>query len=41
ISYWDKFHITFGAEFFGGPDNTLLGLFSDNDQLYVIVDLDF
>ena len=41
IKYWDNFRISLGAEFFGGPEYTILGMFKDNDQVYVLVEVDF
>jgi hypothetical protein len=41
IKYWDIFSLEVGAEFFDGPEDTLLGLYADNDQVYTILEVDF
>jgi hypothetical protein len=41
IKYWDNFRLTFGAEFFGGPEYTILGMLKDNDQVYLLMELNF
>jgi hypothetical protein len=41
IKYWEVFSLEVGAEFFDGPEDTLLGLYADNDQVYTILEVDF
>ena len=41
IAYWDLFTLELGAEFYDGPEDTLLGLFRDNDEFYTILEIKF
>lgn len=41
FNYWQNFSIEVGAEFFDGSDETTIGLFRDNDQVYGIVEVNF
>ncbi len=41
LYYWQNLAIDIGAEFFDGEDTTLIGLFKDNDQLYLSMELKF
>ena len=41
VEYWQNLTLEFGAEIVGGPDDTILGVYDDNDQYYGIVQIDF
>jgi len=41
LKYWQNLKLEFGAEILGGPDDTILGVFQDNDQVYGILKIDF
>jgi len=41
IAYWQPIRLEFGAEFFDGSVETPLGFYSDNDQVYGVVEVNF
>lgn len=38
LKYWQNVTFEIGAEFVDGPENTLLGVFENNDEVYVILE---
>lgn len=41
FKYWDNVNLELGAEIVDGPDDTTLGLFQDNDQIYSTLEVHF
>ena len=41
IAYWQPLRLEFGAEFFDGSVETPIGFYSDNDQVYGILEMSF
>ncbi|MCK4485554.1 MAG: hypothetical protein KAU38_02195, partial [Desulfobacterales bacterium] len=41
LKYWENVTFELGAEIVGGPDDTILGLFQENDQVYGILEVHF
>jgi hypothetical protein len=41
LKYWDNVNLELGAEIVDGPDDTTLGLFEDNDQVYGTLEVHF
>ncbi|MGD8386225.1 MAG: hypothetical protein PVG49_03745 [Desulfobacteraceae bacterium] len=41
LKYWTNITVDFGVEMEGGPSNSVLGFFDDNDEVYVLFQYDF
>ncbi len=41
IAYWQPLRLEFGAEFFDGSVETPIGFYSDNDQVYGLLEMNF
>ena len=41
IAYWQPLRLEFGAEFFDGSVETPIGFYSDNDQVYGLLEINF
>lgn len=41
LKYWSNLTLQLGAEFEGGPDNSTLGIYDNNDEVYFVVQYEF
>ena len=41
LKYWQNLTLQLGVEFEGGPDESTLGLYDDNDEVYLVFQYHF